>query len=498
MDYSPEQSAKVSTSSLFDRNRFLCRLKIIRLLIPLLLLSFYSCQREEIVVIDKPDPPSGSPNQYMKSVNNWIWDVMGEIYYWNEDLPDSLDPDTEPDPTKYIDKLISPEDKFSRYLDAAQIVEAGFFDYSYSFGWNLLFGRFSNDPQHFFVVINYVVPGGPAYHLGLKRGDIIVKNNGQPISERMLPNFITNDVLMLGMGVLRDGYIDDAKRQIKIRASSHRNTPLLAHKVLGAYNGRQVAYLAYGQFKSGSSGTFNKDLDDVISDFRNKGVNELILDLRYNPGGDLEAAVHLASLLAPGRVVEKEEPFIKLEWNKRLMKLFSNLHGEESDYTNIRFRHTRLNLDLERLMVLTTRSTASASELLILGLKPYMDVVTIGTQTFGKNYGVYNIPYYGETTEIDRILAPVSTRYSNIQGEITGIGIPSNYAAMDHVIKGHDLGSTNDLMMAIAINIINGDLKSGSSSEAVPRFELFEIPVNLFHENLIINSEGFLQLPAKD
>jgi C-terminal processing protease CtpA/Prc len=143
-------------------------------------------------------------------------------------------------------------------------------------------------------------------------------------------------------------------------------------------NGQKIGYLMYNGFTN----EFDEDLNDAFGQLKSEGVTDLILDLRYNPGGSVNSSRLLSSMIYG---TNTEDLYIRQRWNDKIQAAFDD--SDLEDY----FAETLSNgspintLMLDRVFILTSRSTASASELVINGLDPYVEVITIGTATTGKN-----------------------------------------------------------------------------------------------------------------
>jgi carboxyl-terminal processing protease len=204
--------------------------------------------------------------------------------------------------------------------------------------------------------------------------------------------------------------------------------PVLFHSIYN--NGSQkVGYLVYNQFIS----AYNQELNDIFGTFKSNAIDELIIDLRYNPGGSTAAAAILASLIHDGSGV-----FAKQRWNPYWTSMFgSSLEDTFSNQISIDGATIALNrLGMKRVYVLTQSGTASSSELLINGLRPYVEVIQIGDTTRGKNEfsitlvddpasssGSTIFPYLYQPSRVDQInpnnsfaLQPLVGRYENSEG----------------------------------------------------------------------------------
>ncbi len=196
-------------------------------------------------------------------------------------------------------------------------------------------------------------------------------------------------------------------------------------------DGKKIGYLHYLSFND-----WDNEFLAIINNFHKEGISDLILDLRYNSGGESKVAMRLASRIA-GRATEGKV-FLRYVYSNRYQNKNEDLLFEEA--------HPALNL--KRLVVLTTEETASASELLINGLRPYMPVITIGERTYGKPVG-QDFVYYS-----DKIIQFVSYYCLNANGDGYFFnGIPPTYQAQDDL--RHPLGSPEEAMTKAALCYLN-------------------------------------------
>jgi C-terminal processing protease CtpA/Prc len=196
-------------------------------------------------------------------------------------------------------------------------------------------------------------------------------------------------------------------------------------------NGQRVGYVFFRNFVRPSIAA----LDAAFASLREAKVTELILDVRYNGGGLVDVATHLASLVAgPGT-------------NGKVLARYVHNDKYRSLDEDIRFGPVEQALGLSRLFVVTTRGSASASELLINALRPYLTVVVVGDRTYGKPVGQYVLPF------CDKVIAPVSFSIRNVadQGDYFD-GLPADCAADDDI--EHDLGDADESSLAEALYIL--------------------------------------------
>lgn len=216
--------------------------------------------------------------------------------------------------------------------------------------------------------------------------------------------------------------------------------------------GKTLGYAVYDQFQT------NADIRSLAVKFKNAKVEELILDLRYNPGGYVSTCTELASFILPsqhlGKLCQQQRYNDKLTMEKT--KLHGGL-GVDSIYFYSSDWYRKWGLDLSQLIILTTNRTASASESLIIGLRPYMKVVTIGTTSCGKDVGSYTIADNNYKYQ----LQPITFKYYNALNEstpTTGI-VPDIYVEDD---LEHQRGDTNEALLKAAIEYLTGETPHGA------------------------------------
>ena len=196
-------------------------------------------------------------------------------------------------------------------------------------------------------------------------------------------------------------------------------------------DGRRIGYVFFRNFVRPSVAA----LDEAFAMLREARVDELVLDLRYNGGGLVDVAVHLASLI--GGTPLRDQVFAEYRHNDK------NVHRNQT----LRFREAEQALSLSRLVVIATQGSASASELVINALKPFMPVVVIGDRTYGKPVGQYVIPF------CDKVVAPVAFSMVNADGEGDFFeGLPATCLAPDDIDR--DLGDAEEGSLAEAIRFI--------------------------------------------
>ena len=174
-----------------------------------------------------------------------------------------------------------------------------------------------------------------------------------------------------------------------------------------------MGYLVYHQFIPGPNGsnsnTYDQELEKVFADFKSKNVNELVIDFRYNRGGYVSSATQIASMIGKG--TSDKDVFYYKEYNKTVTPDLEKQYGKDYFHDNFLNKTQNLGGNLNRVFFLTSTSTASASELVINGLKPFMNLFLIGGKTTGKNVG--SITLSDKSKRIKWGIQPIVSRSSN-------------------------------------------------------------------------------------
>ena len=239
----------------------------------------------------------------------------------------------------------------------------------------------NNAGTEFGIVIEHVYPGSTAEKAGLNRGDIIAKYNGKPITSSNL-NEAWQDLHYSLSSSVTVGIFDLSAQKVTetktINAGSYEENPIAASMVLELQDGPKVGYLSYLSFDN----AYDSELIDAIRSFKDDGVEEMILDLRLNGGGSVNSSTILGSMLLDASYNDKTYAILaRNEANQKAnttCKITSAYNGQSLP-----------RLGIKRLFVITTGNTASASEMVISGLRGLdVEVILIGTTTEGKNCGM--------------------------------------------------------------------------------------------------------------
>ena len=444
---------------------------------------FLACEKEDV-------PKEGEAPLLTQKVNDFILDSMEDVYLWENYLPE-IDNNYEFDSKEYFHKLLYEEDKWSFITDDIEALEASFAGVETTFGYSLAFGRFSKTGT-LFALVEYVYPDSPASEAGIVRGDIIKAMNGSDITDTNYRDLFYGSTISITMGIINDGYIEDGNI-LSMTSEILNLDPVLITDIIET-DGHKIGYLFYAQYIR----NYNTSLDAAFQYFQSNGITDLVLDIRYNPGGYISAAQHLCSSLAPQSVVSAEDVLVTLQWNDYYQNYWQT-NGFD-DQIQLNFLSTNpVNLDFDKIYILTGSGSASASELTITGLDPYMDVVLLGDTTYGKYTGsitlkpkdIYTDPnHYADFDNWG--LQPIVLRYANANGVTDFVnGFAPDFYVYDDIWEGIPLGDPTELVLAKAIEQITGVTKVSSlKKQAIPSYEIVGRGFSRFDkpkQNLIVD-----------
>lgn len=449
------------------------------LFLPLLVLLFTACSDDE--TLTPPEPPEPTVENTTLKLNKFIRDAMDELYLWEDKLPD-LDYKAETDSKEYFDKLLyKEEDRWSWITDDVEGLLNSFNGNEKSFGWVIGKGKFSNTGALFAWVI-YVNPNTPASRAGIKRGDLIVQINNADITEENYKELFDADNLTISIGEQTDSGVA-VGASFSISSEELELNPVVKTTIVEHEN-HKIGYIFYTQYIT----DYNTALDTALSTMIENQVTDLVIDLRYNQGGYLTAAKHLCSSVAPLADVNNERRLVTKRYNNDLQRYFAD---QQLTYQlEDRFdKNVPVKMGLDRIYFLTGPNTASASELTITGLSPYMTVKTVGATTSGKYTGSWTITpdmYYDSESHYESFknwaLQPIIFRYANSSG-VTDFkdGFEPTIPAEDDYFT--ELGTKEEPLLKAAIEDITGIpvvVALKSASKPLLDFELLELNSSRF------------------
>jgi carboxyl-terminal processing protease len=415
-----------------------------------------SCEKDDDnYIVD--NPVTVNPADSVKLViSTWIYDWMNDVYYWNDMFPSDINIEEETDPEALFYELVyASEDRWSFITDDYETLESELSGMTLSMGYSPMFGLFTNTNM-VFIVVEYIYPGSPAEAAGLKRGDIILTINGDFMDTTNYYDLYSQTSYTVGLGECSGNTIAMSGKTISMTAAIIDADPLIYDTIFNI-SGVKTGYIVYTEFITGSAEAYKETLDAVFDDFKSKEVSELIVDLRYNPGGEIDAAAYLASAISPASAVSNASVFSTFVYNAQLQNYYELTEGPESENLVCKFPANSHNINLDRVYFMTTYYTASASELLITGLEPYMDVRIVGEATYGKYVGSWLIYDDNEPRKHNWAIVPVVLKYANADGYTDfKNGLKPDHTIEDDLIEARPFGDTGDPMLAYALENITG------------------------------------------
>ena len=318
-------------------------------------------------------------------VDNWIEAQMREIYLYYREIPQLETEDYFSPAEEFFPKLLASQDKYS-YIEVPTETDAGaevkFRNaiQTVTYGFDFVLTDDPTGSSRQVARVLQVLPQSPATAIGLQRGDFITEVNGNNVSSKNTGLLENGNGTVLTVSTLSadeeagDLVWDDEATELTLPAAVHmENNPLFLYKVI-EQDGRKTGYLVYNEFKAGindGDASYLEQMLQIFQWFKQQGVTDFILDMRYNQGGQVTCAQLLASLLAPAGSLGQE--FARFEFNDK---------RQDSNYSlNFLTEYANYNLNLDRLFIISGLYTASASEMMVKGVHSDPVPPVVGMQT---------------------------------------------------------------------------------------------------------------------
>ncbi len=468
-------------------------------IIVLLVLSFAACKKSKVNTQNTtPVVPTASRQQLTLDS---IYLYAKQIYYWNDKITasyetfnprqytnGSTDLDNYEDALLAIAKFSQPYEwkagatspKFSYIFEkskknpSASInpkssvdLEGNGNDLGVRFG---LYGTTSN----YVIYATSIYQNSPADAQGMHRGDVIKKINGQSYGTNYNAEVGPLNTALSGNSVELEGIKGDGVTPftITLNKATFKSNPIYKTNVYTA-GAKKIGYLAYARFSNANNSA--AVLDAAFADFANKGVTDLIIDLRYNGGGYVSTAERLINLIAPSTAngvmfseyynatmqaglanILAKQPLLdgngKIQYGSNgemitYAKLDYSINGNTKYFAKL----GALN-SVKNIVFIVSGSTASASELVINSLKPHVNVKLVGKTTYGKPIGFFPITL---ENKYDVYFSLFETKNSAGQGGYYD-GMTPDYV-LDEVPTGtvmYDFGDIRDNYLKKALEIL--------------------------------------------
>jgi len=431
---------------------------------------------------EKNNPDSGESTldaQTRYYVNTFCYNMMSTYYLWEKEIADGLagwklkdDPIQKVKDIRYKDSRGNDIDRWTMVTDDYASLNGSVTGNSCSPGLDFSLYYYDSTKSRVVAVVTYTYADSPAREAGLARGDVIMTLNGK---EMTADNYL--DVIYGSLysdstfsATLGDG------RTVQITPRQMYLDPVNVASVIEE-NGEKYAYLHYTNFTMDSCSS----LEQVFRTFREEGCTQLILDLRYNGGGYLTASQVLASLIAPPEAIGNI--YLTQVYNELLTRELDNdpiPFQTDYSYENTAGEKVALNIigskpDFSKVYVIMTGSSASASECVVCGLSPYMDITLAGEQSHGKYCAgiiVDGPTWYGWTRDDlgeseykngvkytdNWAIYVMYSRYADKDGVTRCMpdGLTPDVAVTDNPLDGVPLGDPSETMLAAVLAQASG------------------------------------------
>lgn len=421
-----------------------------------------------------------------KALNTWYLfkdeqNVLGDDYFANQnELNDYLMGWDSPEDLFYEGLLYEygETDKYSWIVDDYEELENSFAGISETDGVNFGLSRACQGCNELVGYIRYVVQGSPADEVGLSRGMIFSEINGQQLNINNYTDLLyynTDLTITYGFNDLSNGSVGAVNNEIQVTKRIVEENPLHVVKTFNR-GGAKVGYLMYNSFNH----EYDRELNEAFGNLKSEGVTELVLDLRYNRGGRGTSAVDLGSMINLGL---KGEIFMKQKYNSLITEAYNSRYGSEAlidrfddqiyEYDGNHPEHVAApinSLNLDKVYIIATGGSYSASEVLINGLSPHMEVVHIGSTTGGKFQGsvtLYDSDDFfknGGNLNPDHkyALQPLISSNTNANGEAFPDGLIPDVEQFESPLSYGTLGDENEPLLSIALGLIDGTYNRSS------------------------------------
>ena len=404
---------------------------------------------------------------------------MEIYYYWRDQVKDrnaALKP-YDYDIYDFFDKMLYEKDRWSWMMDKEEYVsdETGVVTGT----WGVSLAQAVEYYGDYSIRVRYIYPGSPLERFGITRGAVLTRIDGKNV-EHDATGFTSEKLKIFNENFYKspqtftfrlvDGR--DTTFTASMASSLATRTSLITRIFQpGEFEGltQPVGYFHYLSFKA----NFLDDINQAMTTFHDAGVRTLIVDLRYNGGGDSRASQLLMDYLAPKSAVGK--PYVVRQHNDYLVSLDDSFSNENNTAT---IQGNANSLDLDRIYFITGAGTASASEMVMNGLRPYLGekIQMVGDTTYGKPNGMYVLMYPGSNSDYDAydkgdysklewVFLPICFFNCNSEGQsIPWDGfIPDRYYPDDLF---HDFGVEEGDIRACLTHIATGSYPDRPSGKA--------------------------------
>jgi C-terminal processing protease CtpA/Prc len=362
------------------------------------------------------------PEPVDKTANEYIYEQFKDWYLWYDQIPD-IDPNGIETQEALIDSIKSPLDRWSfsgSLTEINKLFDSG--EYT-GFGGGLILDA---DKK---IKISFVYKDSPFGRAGIERGWEVVSVNGFTSDD--IDN-VNNALSSKESVIFEFNDLNQISHTVTLIKSVISMNTILYSNVIKSGNSK-IGYFVFDGFL----GTSAAELDTVFTRFKNENINELIIDLRYNGGGLNNIAYQLIGMIGDLKVN-----------NQVISNLIHNdKHSNKDVAKTSTYKGVSVNID--RVFFITTSQTASASELVINSLTPFLEVNLTGSNTHGKPVGMYVF----SVKKLDLAILPVCFKTTNNLGfgdYFSGLAVTTN--EVDDL--SHAWGNQEEAMLKSVLNSI--------------------------------------------
>jgi carboxyl-terminal processing protease len=392
-------------------------------------------------------PPVTTPAKYEKE-DTWIYQQMKKYYLWESQMPEE----------KNTNKNLAPEDYYKSILikvgdvDRVSIMKLKADELigqlsgnQNSYGFKYIKYQADATSSEIKLAVSLVFKDSPAQKAGIERGDIIDKINNTSLTASNVDALLELNAATFEVSHVNSSGKAEPSLKVNLQKVLFQQNPI-PHFSLHQVGTKKVGYLVYTQFLP----LFDNDLRNAFLLFKLQKIDEFILDLRFNPGGFTPSAEVLGSLIVPNLKPGSEM------FHTTCNAAQSTKPYNPTDPSTYRgFVAEANNINLPRIYILTSHATSSSAELVINSLKPFMEVVLVGDNTYGKN--VISTVITDETGVQPFGLLPAWCQIFNIKGESnygTKDGFIPNKKVLDDVMPLRPFGHPEETYFKAAMDLI--------------------------------------------
>lgn len=417
---------------------------------------------------------------FASEINDFVWKGMNAVYLYKDNVPDLANNRFSSDEEygAYLNSYESPEelfesliyqrltvDKFSWIVDDYIALEQQFSGVSVNNGMEFGLRYIPGSDVDIYGYVRFVLPNSNAETQGLQRGDVFYAIDDTPLTINNIGDLIANNTYTINLATYDNNgtpdFDDDSiipnTESVTLTKEPYSESPIFRTTILDV-GAEKVGYIMYNGFVR----DYDTQLNAIFGNFIANGVDHLVLDLRYNPGGSVNTAILLSSMIT-GQFTG--EIFSTEQWNSDLQTQFNEQNPESliNRFVDNDEGAPLNSMNLDQVYILTTGSSASASELVISCLNPYIDVVQIGTTTTGKyqaSFTVYDSPNLGRegaNPNHTYAMQPLVLKSINSVGFTDyDNGLPPDITLVEDISNLGVLGDPNEPLLEAALDEISG------------------------------------------